>query len=117
MLEGDILAYFKNQDMANQALKNRESMLEPLSDFDMKSTVKSSMASSLREDQITKKSYEGGLVSLRLSNFKFLENKKKTIMVDTGTNEIYIKFLSPEEKKEWVQALQEHIDWVESTNT
>ena len=70
VLEGDILAYFKNTDMASQALRNRESVVDG-SEFEARSTLKSSMAQSLRGDQVTKKSYEGGLISLRLSEFNF----------------------------------------------
>jgi len=74
------------------------------------------MATSYVGEEKTKH-YEGGLISLRLSKITYMENSKKMIKIDTGTNSMTIKFLSAEDKNAWVLTLKEAVSWVEETNS
>jgi hypothetical protein len=65
----------------------------------------------------SKKKYQGGLISLRLSKVCYLPKKKRTLMIETGTGmEMFFKFSSQKDKTEWAEALAATMEWVDATN-
>jgi hypothetical protein len=47
-----------------------------------------------------------------VAQIDFLEHKKKTLMIETGTQKISFKFDTAEIKAEWVIAFKESINWM-----
>jgi hypothetical protein len=110
ILDGEILYFFANKERALAAIDNRMSSqlaFEDASEVD----PKASMVEITRPDG-KKKKVKGGLIALRVAQVDFLEHKKKTIAIETGTQKISFKFDSPEIKAEWVVAFKESIHWM-----
>lgn len=92
------------------AMSNRMSQMIPLEENTEQDPKQSMLEISPPAGK--KKKIKGGMIALRVAQIDFLEHKKKTILVETGTQKISFKFESKEVKTEWVTAFKASLDWM-----
>jgi hypothetical protein len=118
VLEGDVFYYFENNKQAQEAQNVRmSSMLTNESDpMDPKQSMLVVGGAKDNKDNKPDKKIKGGMISLRVARVDLMQNRKKTIEIQTGTNKVSFKFNTKEEKLEWVQAFNKTIEWIVQTN-